>query len=57
VDDASMWRLKRGHCPIYGPIPYASEQGIYLGLTRELNRVIRELIRLIRESLDLTRIM
>ena len=35
---------------IYEPIPYASEQGIYLGLAR----VIRELNRLIRESLDLT---
>ena len=39
---------------IYDQIPYASKQGIYFGLNRELNRVIRELIRLIRESRDLT---
>jgi hypothetical protein len=30
--------------------PNASEQGIYFGLARELNRAIREVIRLIRES-------
>ena len=35
---------------IHDPIPYASEQGIYFGPRRELNRAIREFIRLIRES-------
>jgi hypothetical protein len=34
----------------YDAIPYASEQGIYFGLSRELNRGIREFFGLIRES-------
>jgi len=34
----------------YGPIPYASEQGIFLRPYRELNRAIREIFALIKES-------
>ena len=34
----------------YDAIPYASEQGIYFGLTGKSNRAIRQFILLIRES-------
>jgi hypothetical protein len=34
----------------YEEIPYASEQGIFLGINRELDGAIREYVTLIRES-------
>jgi hypothetical protein len=34
----------------YGPIPYASEQGIFCGPCREFKTAIREIFALIRES-------
>ena len=45
-----LWPKRLVSTGPYGPIPYASEQGVFCGLAGNFNRAIRQIFALIRES-------